>query len=111
MGAMALQGPHQGAQKSISTGASDFSTSCSKLASVTSMIPLDAITLSEKVAQMTSYHLAVQRLDAGGWGKSQSHSRAAGYPKPAAEGDLADQNQDPSVGFPQPDENGWGPTL
>src|SRR5437868_15503531 len=70
MGAMALQGPHQGAQKSISTGASDFSTSCSKLASVTSMIPLDAITLSEKVDQMTSYHLAVQRLDAVGSGKS-----------------------------------------
>src|SRR5205823_13973604 len=68
MGAMALQGPHQGAQKSISTGASDFSTSCSKLASVTSMIPLDAITLSEKVDQMTSYHLAVQRLDAVGCG-------------------------------------------
>src|SRR4051812_22905999 len=68
---MALQGPHQGAQKSISTGASDFSTSCSKLASVTSIIPLDAISLSEKVDQMTSYHLVVYALDAGGKGKSQ----------------------------------------
>src|SRR5256885_7488796 len=76
MGAMALQGPHQGAQKSISTGASDFSTSCSKLASVTSMIPLDAITLSEKVDQLTSYHLAVQRLDAVGCGKSHGGIRA-----------------------------------
>src|SRR5207248_10649984 len=89
MGAMALQGPHQGAQKSISTGASDFSTSCSKLASVTSMIPLDAITLSEKVDQMTSYHLAVQRLDAVGCGKSHGVAESA-----------------PGAGFAQPRRHG-----
>src|SRR5207302_9987744 len=57
MGAMALQGPHQGAQKSMSTGASFLRTSCSKFASVTSMMPLDAITLSDIDDQRTSYHL------------------------------------------------------
>src|SRR5579871_6960501 len=34
-GAMALHGPHHGAQKSIRTGLSDFKTSLSKLESVT----------------------------------------------------------------------------
>src|SRR5271165_6720462 len=43
MGAMARQGPHQVAQKSTSTGLSDFKTSWSKFASVTSTIPLPAI--------------------------------------------------------------------
>src|SRR5580700_732209 len=43
MGAMARQGPHQVAQKSIRTGLSDFNTSASKFASVTSTIPLLAI--------------------------------------------------------------------
>src|SRR5205807_10004887 len=43
MGAMARQGPHQVAQKSTSTGFSDFKTSASKFASVTSTIPLPAI--------------------------------------------------------------------
>src|SRR5579872_3738367 len=38
-GAIARHGPHQGAQKSTTTGRSDASTSCSKLASVTSRIP------------------------------------------------------------------------
>src|SRR5579862_8454148 len=40
---MARQGPHQVAQKSISTGLSDFKTSASKFASVTSTIPFAAI--------------------------------------------------------------------
>src|SRR5208282_3556537 len=40
---MARQGPHQAAQKSISTGLSDFNTSESKLASVTSTVALPAI--------------------------------------------------------------------
>src|SRR5580700_4846069 len=43
MGAMARQGPHHVAQKSTSTGLSDFSTSWSKFASVTSTIPLPAM--------------------------------------------------------------------
>src|SRR5208283_2274552 len=43
MGAMARQGPHQVAQKSTRTGCSDFKTSWSKFASVTSTIPLPAI--------------------------------------------------------------------
>src|ERR1700747_1082961 len=43
MGASARQGPHQVAQKSISTGLSDFNTSASKFASVTSTIALLAI--------------------------------------------------------------------
>src|SRR5580658_8708462 len=43
MGAMARQGPHQVAQKSTRTGLSDFKTSWSKFASVTSTIPLPAI--------------------------------------------------------------------
>src|SRR5437773_12026863 len=34
VGPMALQGPHQGAQKSTSTGVSDFNTSWSKAPSV-----------------------------------------------------------------------------
>src|ERR1035438_1228155 len=38
MGAIARQGPHQAAQKSTSTGLSDFSTSESKFASVTSTV-------------------------------------------------------------------------
>src|SRR5271167_102232 len=42
MGAMARQGPHHVAQKSTSTGLSDFKTSWSKFASVTSTIPLPA---------------------------------------------------------------------
>src|ERR1700732_369678 len=40
---MARHGPHQVAQKSTSTGLSDFKTSWSKFASVTSTIPLPAI--------------------------------------------------------------------
>src|ERR1035441_4269457 len=43
MGAMARQGPHQVAQKSTRPGLSDFKTSWSKFASVTSTIPLPAI--------------------------------------------------------------------
>ena len=43
MGAIARQGPHQAAQKSTSTGLSDFNTSESKLASVTSTMALLAI--------------------------------------------------------------------
>src|SRR5580692_4383920 len=43
MGAIARQGPHQVAQKSTRTGLSDFSTSWSKFASVTSTIPLPAM--------------------------------------------------------------------
>src|SRR5690242_6191504 len=43
MGAMARHGPHQAAQKSTNTGVSDFSTSLSKFASVTSIIPFAAI--------------------------------------------------------------------
>src|SRR5580658_11066793 len=43
IGAIARHGPHQAAQKSTSTGLSDFSTSESKLASVTSTMPLLAI--------------------------------------------------------------------
>src|ERR1700724_534445 len=43
MGAIARQGPHQVAQKSTRTGLSDFSTSWSKFASVTSRIPLPAM--------------------------------------------------------------------
>src|SRR5438876_8462207 len=43
MGAMARQGPHQAAQKSTSTGVSDFRTSWSKFESVTSTIPFPAI--------------------------------------------------------------------
>src|SRR5215831_20856187 len=43
IGAMARHGPHQVAQKSISTGLSDFNTSASKFASVTSTIALLAI--------------------------------------------------------------------
>src|ERR1700733_4652427 len=35
IGAIARQGAHHGAQKSINTGVADFKTSCSKLASVT----------------------------------------------------------------------------
>src|SRR6202035_2349900 len=43
IGAMARHGPHHAAQKSINTGLSDFNTSESKLASVTSTMPLLAI--------------------------------------------------------------------
>src|SRR5271156_3764792 len=43
MGAMARQGPHHLAQKSTKTGESDFKTSGSKFASVTSTIPFPAI--------------------------------------------------------------------
>src|SRR5271157_1918664 len=43
MGAMARQRPHQVAQKSTRTGLSDFRTSWSKFASVTSTIPLPAM--------------------------------------------------------------------
>src|ERR1035438_5249639 len=46
MGARARQGPHQVAQKSTSTGVSDFKTSWSKFASVTSTIPLPAMFVS-----------------------------------------------------------------
>src|SRR6185312_1842281 len=38
IGAMALHGPHHSAQKSSSTGVSDFSTSCSKASSLTWVI-------------------------------------------------------------------------
>src|SRR6185436_5209821 len=38
MGAIALHGPHQSAQKSISTGPGAFSTYCSKLVSLTCTI-------------------------------------------------------------------------
>ena len=37
-GAIALQGPHHSAQKSTSTGLVAFSTSCSKLASLTGFV-------------------------------------------------------------------------
>src|SRR3954467_9376747 len=37
-GAIILQGPHHSAQKSTSTGSFDFSTSVSKLASVTAVV-------------------------------------------------------------------------
>src|ERR1700693_51367 len=40
MGAIARHGPHHAAQKSTSTGLSDFNTSESKLASVTSTVAL-----------------------------------------------------------------------
>src|SRR5258708_1427371 len=43
IGAIARQGPHQVAQKSTNTGVSDFNTSASKFASVTSTIALLAI--------------------------------------------------------------------
>src|SRR5215471_5541735 len=43
IGAIARQGPHHVAQKSTRTGLSDFNTSWSKFASVTSTIPLPAI--------------------------------------------------------------------
>src|SRR5258708_16054665 len=43
MGVRAGQGPHQVAQKSTRTGLSDFRTSWSKFASVTSTIPFPAI--------------------------------------------------------------------
>src|ERR1039457_7103612 len=43
IGAIARHGPHQAAQKSTSTGLSDFNTSESKLASVTSTVALLAI--------------------------------------------------------------------
>src|ERR1700722_17588715 len=39
-GLTARQGPHHGAQKSTTTGLSALRTSCSKLASVTSRIPM-----------------------------------------------------------------------
>src|SRR6266481_5139321 len=52
---MARQGPHHAAQKSINTGLSDFNTSESKLASVTSTMPLLAIHPPEVSAR---YHLA-----------------------------------------------------
>src|SRR5580658_2360358 len=48
MGAMARQGPHHVAQKSTSTGLSDFKTSWSKFASVTSTIPLPAMFVSPR---------------------------------------------------------------
>src|ERR1700685_2545780 len=48
MGAMARQGPHQVAQKSTRTGLSDFRTSWSKFAAVTSTIPLPAISFSPR---------------------------------------------------------------
>src|SRR5580700_6603566 len=54
MGAMARHGPHQVAQKSTSTGLSDFKTSWSKFASVTSTIPLPAIYLSSVVTSHCS---------------------------------------------------------
>src|SRR5580693_2425383 len=54
MGAMARHGPHQVAQKSTSTGLSDFKTSWSKFASVTSTIPLPAIYLSSVVTSRCS---------------------------------------------------------
>src|SRR6202795_1034669 len=47
IGAIARQGPHHAAQKSINTGLSDFNTLESKLASVTSAMPLVAIHPSE----------------------------------------------------------------
>src|SRR5579883_2109246 len=37
-GAIILQGPHHSAQKSTSTGPEDFSTSCSKLWSLTGLV-------------------------------------------------------------------------
>src|SRR5271165_1995384 len=48
MGARARHGPHHVAQKSTSTGVSDFKTSWSKFASVTSTIPLPAIFVSPR---------------------------------------------------------------
>src|SRR2546426_9215530 len=44
IGAIILQGPHHSAQKSTSTGVGEFSTSCSKLASVNMTIFRAAIT-------------------------------------------------------------------
>src|ERR1700727_1329604 len=48
MGAMGRHGPHHVAQKSTSTGLSDFKTSWSKFASVTSAIPLPAMFFSPR---------------------------------------------------------------
>src|SRR6266436_4118522 len=48
---MARQVPHHAAQKSINTGLSDFNTSESKLASVTSTMPLPAIHPPEVLAR------------------------------------------------------------
>src|ERR1700733_253086 len=54
------QGPHQGAQKSTSTGSSDSSTSASKLLSVTSVtspgISFSLLATSESIAFRSSYH-------------------------------------------------------
>src|ERR1700733_9479271 len=48
MGASARHGPHHVAQKSTRTGVSDFKTSWSKFASVTSTIPLPAMFVSPR---------------------------------------------------------------
>src|SRR5450755_4150325 len=65
MGAIARQGPHQAAQKSTSTGLSDFNTSESKFASVTStvVVVLLAIHPPEFVVPRTLYPLIRTRLD------------------------------------------------
>src|SRR5271154_1053032 len=64
MGAMARQGPHQVAQKSTRTGLSDFKTSWSKFASVTSTIPLPAIffLLFVNVSRSAALHQPGARL-------------------------------------------------
>src|SRR5579864_199249 len=104
MGAIARQGPHQVAQKSTSTGLSDFNTSWSKFASVTSTIPLPAIFFllvvnvalsadapSSGVAGPGDLYkcfpdwgaelpILTLRLDARGGGKSQTPARRAEDP-------------------------------
>src|ERR1035438_8390939 len=52
MGASALHGPHHVAQKSISTGWSDFNTAWSKLASVTSKIASLAMCPPEEAVEL-----------------------------------------------------------
>src|SRR6266567_6392799 len=57
IGAMARQGPHQAAQKSTSTGVSDFRTSWSKFESVTSTIPFPAIVPpNTKIYRLRGYY-------------------------------------------------------
>src|SRR4029077_8190953 len=65
IGAMARQGPHHAAQKSINTGLSDFNTSESKLASVTSTMPLLAIHPPE-VSARYEFTAGVDRMVSSG---------------------------------------------
>src|SRR5450432_2677790 len=66
MGAIARQGPHHVAQKSTRTGVSDFRTSWSKFASVTSTIPLPAIFFLLVVT--SRFRLTLHRSGAAGVG-------------------------------------------